>query len=293
MQLAGIKISNLFSFPYLSDIKSAQEVTFRNAGKSNVNVLIGPNGAGKSKFLNVIEYILKAGFMRDYVVDKAKLGSKDAHELQSVISENPVSLQKMYKHYSYLDQPSEVVVSFALTAHDYDNLSFLCGHLDEINTMINTYSTIAYSFSQMEMKDLLSTEHVMSLHITFDISHQTIEISREGLSPQALFILEYLIHIELIQICIDLHTTLALPSLWAPLRNTFAVIGLERSLEGISSQINPAVVDGFLFEKNHQEYAAYTGYYLCVKKIFSHLSPTTDTLDVEISRKSFRSLNFL
>jgi len=54
MQLAGITISNLFSFPYLADVEHAQEVTFHNIEKDNVNVLIGPNGAGKSKFLEII-----------------------------------------------------------------------------------------------------------------------------------------------------------------------------------------------------------------------------------------------
>ncbi len=69
MQLAGIKISNLFSFPYLADIQNAQEVTFYNSKKKNVHVLIGPNGAGKSKFLDIIRYVLRHGLRKDYAFD--------------------------------------------------------------------------------------------------------------------------------------------------------------------------------------------------------------------------------
>lgn len=69
MQLAGIKISNLFSFPYLADIQNAQEVTFYNNKKNNVHVLIGPNGAGKSKFLDTIKYVLRYGLRKDYFLD--------------------------------------------------------------------------------------------------------------------------------------------------------------------------------------------------------------------------------
>ena len=71
MQLAGIKISNLFSFPYLADIQTAQEVTFCNSKKKNVHVLIGPNGAGKSKFLDTIKYVLRHGLRKSYVLDQA------------------------------------------------------------------------------------------------------------------------------------------------------------------------------------------------------------------------------
>ena len=69
MQLAGIKISNLFSFPYLADLQNAQEVTFYNSKQKNVHVLIGPNGAGKSKFLDIIRYVLRHGLRKDYIFD--------------------------------------------------------------------------------------------------------------------------------------------------------------------------------------------------------------------------------
>ena len=63
MHLAGIKISNLFSFPYLPDISSSPEVTFRNHGDANVNLLIGPNGSGKTNFLTIVQHVMKSVFL--------------------------------------------------------------------------------------------------------------------------------------------------------------------------------------------------------------------------------------
>jgi len=48
MQLVNIKISNLLSYPYYSDLQKVEGVVFHNREYNNVNVMIGPNGAGKS-----------------------------------------------------------------------------------------------------------------------------------------------------------------------------------------------------------------------------------------------------
>ena len=136
MQLAGIKISNLFSFPYLADIQNAQEVTFYNNKKKNVHVLIGPNGAGKSKFLDIIKYVLRRGLRYDYTLERSDLRIK-THE-------SP--LQGVYANYASPDKPSEAIVRLTLTDHDYDNLRFLCAHAEEINTLIREHSDLDIQF---------------------------------------------------------------------------------------------------------------------------------------------------
>lgn len=73
MHFAGLKISNLFSFPYISDLSSSPEVTFRNDRVANVNLLIGPNGSGKTNFLTVVYHIMKSAFLRQYMIDETYL----------------------------------------------------------------------------------------------------------------------------------------------------------------------------------------------------------------------------
>jgi DNA repair exonuclease SbcCD ATPase subunit len=48
MQLTNVKISNLLSYPYQSDLSKVEGMKFYNRQDNNVNVFIGPNGAGKS-----------------------------------------------------------------------------------------------------------------------------------------------------------------------------------------------------------------------------------------------------
>jgi energy-coupling factor transporter ATP-binding protein EcfA2 len=278
MQLAGIKISNLFSFPYISDLKLAQEVVFHNIGKNNVNVLIGPNGAGKSKFLDVITKIWKVAFMKDYMVSKQLFDSEDPEKLKSVIIENPVLLEKTYPHFNSPEKPSEVIIRFTLTEHDYDNLRFLCEHGDEINALIKKYSTINFAFSAMCIDDLVLDESTMTFHCILDIPHKSVSIDRTGLSQIKLFVLDYLIRIELIQICIDLRNMFTDSESWGSLRNTIAFIGFDRSLENISSKISPGIWERLVFEKAHKKYSAYAGYYLCAKKIWHIITSAKGTL---------------
>lgn len=70
MQLRTLKISNIGSFPFVSDIHSVSGIQFHTSETGVTNILIGPNGTGKSTILEVINQVFKAGLIRDYVYDK-------------------------------------------------------------------------------------------------------------------------------------------------------------------------------------------------------------------------------
>ncbi len=280
MQLAGIKISNLFSFPYLADIQNAQEVTFYNNKKKNVHVLIGPNGAGKSKFLDTIKYVLRHGLRKSYVLD---------HATNRITSHENLT-QGVYAHHNSPDKPSEVIVRLTLTDHDYDNLRFLCSHYEEINALITTYSDLDISFSSMNIDDIYLAQSTMSFHCMFDIKHARVDVVEDKLSDVQAFVLHYLLHNELIQICIDIHNTLAKKEDRADLYSTFAVLGFDRTTLWLSNRVYPHERDGFIYERG--QYSARAGYYLCAQKIRQHLSPTTITLSADVVTKKLNTSDF-
>ena len=276
MQLAGITISNLFSFPYLADVEHAQEVTFHNIEKDNVNVLIGPNGAGKSKFLEIIWSVFKVGFMKDYLVDQAKLESTDPREQQSAITVDPVLLDRIYKHFTTPDKPSEVRLRLGLTWHDDENLRFLCEHIADINALIARYSTLALVFPQVAYQDIVLPTHSITFHCLFDIDHQQIQFAQDTLSPAEAFVLQYLTHIELIQICIDIHNMQQQNTQWPDMHTTFGMLGFTRSMETISPLLRPDAWEWLVFQKNNGQYSSYAGYYLCAKKLWKVMAPHCD-----------------
>lgn len=270
MQLAGIKISNLFSFPYLTDIQNAQEVTFYNSKNKNVHVLIGPNGAGKSKFLDIIRYVLRHGLRKDYTFD---------HGTQRIQAHsNPI--QWMYANYSSPEKPSEVIARLTLTDHDYDNLRFLCTYYDAINTIIRQHSDLEIQFAAMNIDDIVLSEPMMSFHCVFDVKNASINVVSDRQSSLLQeFVLKYLLHNELIQICIDIHNAEIKKEDWADLYSTFAVLGLERTTLGLPTRLHQHDRDGFVYERG--QYSARAGYYLCAQKIRQQLSPATSNLSDE------------
>ena len=280
MQLAGIKISNLFSFPYLADIQTAQEVTFCNSKKKNVHVLIGPNGAGKSKFLDTIKYVLRHGLRKSYVLDQAT----------NRITFHENLAQWIYANYASPDKPSEAIVRLTLTDHDYDNLRFLCSHYEEINALIASYSDLDIRFSAMNIDDIYLAQSTMSFHCLFDIKRSRVDVVTDNLSEIQTFVLQYLLYNELIQICIDMHNTLAKKEDRNDLYSTFAVLGFTRTTTGLSNRVYPHERDGFIYERG--QYSARAGYYLCAQKIRQHLSPTTTTLSADVVEKKLNTSDF-
>ena len=139
MHLAGIKISNLFSFPYISDFFDAPEVTFHNDKLANVNLLIGPNGSGKSNFLDILHYILKNVFFRPYMIDESVLASGSSFE-KAIIPASQSTIH-LSSHKSFFFFFSEIHIRLTLTDHDYDNIRFFLTHSAEIQELITTYST--------------------------------------------------------------------------------------------------------------------------------------------------------
>jgi hypothetical protein len=230
--------------------------------------------------------------MKDYVVSKQLFDSDDPKKLRSVITESPVLLEKTYPHFGSFDKPSEAIVRFTLTEHDYDNLRFLCEHTNEINALIKKYSMIDFAFPAMNIDDLVLDESTMTFHCFFDIFHQTVSVDRKKLSQIESFVLDYLMHVELIQICVDLYNMFSKDLPWQSLYNTFAFIGFERSLENIPSKISPGVWEGLVFEKTHKKYSVYAGYYLCAKKIRHILTSAKGILTSMMVQKKLAQSDF-
>ncbi|MEI7563965.1 MAG: hypothetical protein WCJ39_10465 [bacterium] len=136
----------------------------------------------------------------------------------------------MYANYQSPDKPSDVIVRLTLTDHDYDNLRFLCTHYEAINKIIREHSDLEIQFAAMNIDDIVLSEPMMSFHCVFDIQHACVNVvqdSQSSLLQQ--FVLKYLLHNELIQICIDIHNAEAKKEDWADLYSTLAVLSLDRT----------------------------------------------------------------
>lgn len=177
-----------------------------------------------------------------------------------------------------------------MTDHDYDNLRFLCTHYKEINALIREHSDLDIQFASMNIDDIYLAESTMTFHCIFDIKKARVDVVADKLSEIQSFVLEYLLHNELIQICIDIHNSVVKKEDRADLYSTFAVLGFERTTTGLSNRVYPHERDGFIYERG--QYSARAGYYLCAQKIRQHLSPTTVSLSDSVVQKKLQTSDF-
>lgn len=269
MQLTNIKISNLLSYPYQPNLNGFEGVKFHNKDKNDVNVLIWPNGAGKSWFLHILRQVLKVAVLNDYMYDRQNVFI----DKKKVITINDQYTDWLYAHFRYPEKPSQTIVEFALTQHDYDNMQYISRNADILNALVATYSTLNITYPKFSDEEIDAIPNSFVLECSFDVHKKTVDIAHTH-SPQERFVLLYLQTIELIQIFIDIYNDL---ERWdnaplVPLANGIWFVGIDRSLEHVSNVVDPRAWNTFIGTKDSVDYHSYIWFYLCVKKIRNIIS---------------------
>jgi len=271
MQLVNIKISNLLSFPYQPDLSRIEGIKFYNRDNNNVNVLIWPNGAGKSWFLHIIKQILKVAILNDYSYDRQLIATDTNH----VITMSDQYTDLLSAHFTTPDKPSQTIVEFNLTQHDYYNLQYIAQHAKLLNGLVKKYSTLSTQYPVFSDKEISAIPKSFILECSFDISTQKVFINETKFSPLQQFVLLYLQTIELIQIYIDIYNDFERKQTdepLVPLDNGIWIIWMNRSLKNVSNSVDPHAWDTFIWTKDSDIYRSYIGFYLCAKKIRNIIS---------------------
>ena len=282
MQLSTIKISNLLSYPYQPDLSKIEGVKFHNRQNNNVNVMIWPNGAGKSWFLHIIDQILKVGVLNDYIYNKQLIST----DKKNVITFNDQYTKWIHTHFTTPDKPSQVIVTFTLTQHDYDNMQYIVKHTEILNALIKKYSSLNLQYPLFPDEQIHTISSSFILDFSFDVASKKIIINEKGMSQDQKFVLLYLQTMELVQIFIDIYNEFERkgkehPLL--PLKNGIWFVGTNRSLKDVSNVVDPHAWDIFIWSKNSSEYDSCVGFYLCAKKIRNIIS---DHFTLKMTKKN-------
>jgi len=287
MQLRRVKISNVLSFPYQRSFKKFEWVVFDTGEKAVTNTLIWPNGSGKSNFLDIVSQVFRAWLFVDYVYHKELLGVW-WFSLQKVIVTNQLRLENIHKHFLYPDKKSQVSIDIVFNKNDYDNLFFLCKYREKINAIIQKYSSLRFQFDSVDYEELLFY-NTLSLDFTIDTDKQKVVLDQKWLSVEQSFLLSYLRHIELIQICMSLYNDYEKKEWsrkWYPLKNTFAILSSSRgvAVQSLIKDISVMSIDtkSVLLSKESAKSDPAIGYKLCLSKIMHYIKYAHDTCDLDM-----------
>jgi len=108
-------------------------------------------------------------------------------------------------HFTTLDKPSQAIVTFDLTQHDYDNMHYIAENAQLLNVILKKYSTLSVHYPLFTKEQIYAIPHVFTLDCSFDITAQKVFIDQKKLSLEEQFVLLYIQTIELVQICIDIY----------------------------------------------------------------------------------------
>lgn len=237
MKIADIKISNLFTFPYVSNFSAKKWLIFDSREKWNFNILIGPNWSGKTNFIYIINKIFRNVLIKKYIYDRNILETWKNNKFKDVIKYKKLDVKWLLKHSSFENKKSKVWITFKLNQYDYENIWFVCKYNNFINWIIKKYSNLDFSFDNYNIYDAIF-ENKIYLEFLIDTKKWEVEIANyDKLSKRERFILYYMQNIELIQISMNIYNDFIRKSgekKMYPLKNTFALIESERNIFELS-----------------------------------------------------------
>ena len=256
MKISQIKISNLFTFPHLNHFSSKHGVVFDAKESSNFNILIWPNWSGKTNFLNIINQLFRVGLINEYTYDKEILESWKTNKLNNVISYQETKGKDLFKHFASLDKTSKISVSLKLNQYDFENIGFICKYYKLLNSIVKDYSALDIEFKNYNIYDFIF-ENEIKLDFLIDVNNGKFTISNYSeLSDRMKFVLFYIQHMELIQICINIYNDFIRKSgdkKLYPLKNTFALLESERNLIDFDKVLPDLIVDSITERSNNIE----------------------------------------
>lgn len=235
MKINSIKISNILSFEHHDDIEKGDDISFVD----DINVIIGPMGSGKSNFLEIVNRLFKSVLIQEWIYNENVLTNYDTTKNVDVLkktlrinSERKHSLSKNNKSKSNLKQ---IKIDIELNDLDRQNLHFLYDHAEEIAELSGKYSSSYVSFPK-EIADESIIDKATSASFLFQDNGDGNFFVDDVTEPVKNLIFNYLRWFHFIQNLIPILNRREGKD-WELLKNTFSIIGSNRSFPNVSSTI--------------------------------------------------------
>lgn len=237
MIIKSLKISNITSYKEYDDFDECPKIQFN----SGVNLIIGPNGSGKSNLLEIINRLFNAGLLRPIEFQegpiKAKRAGKDATTINCLqLLDAKLTFPLNHSHQTG-SQKIQIEIGFG--PKDYENLKFIVSHKDEIQGIIEQYSTLRPTIIPISGDEL---EKHDSIILKFENKHNVNNLvltSEHNADPEKL-ILTYLEYFNFLQYVIQIGNQYENKQ-WEFLSNPFLIFPSNRDYTNIDSnfQISP------------------------------------------------------
>jgi len=134
-------------------------------------------------------------------------------------------------------------------------------------------------FPTINLNEIRNMQDKIAFEFLRDVDGKTIVVQEKWLNKTQKFVLDYFRNIELIHICIDIFNDFEKNDAerkWYPLKNSFAILGVDRKLKNVPNQLDPEMWYNYIANKNSIDDASHMWYFLCAKKIWNILNHTSE-----------------
>jgi len=145
MKISFIQISNILSFKYVNNIEEAEKIGFDD----DLNIIIGENGSGKSTALEVINFLFKRVFYKQYNLNHelyTKRNNIDTDQRRQILQPtNDHSFRgfRLEPNWNTDGQPQTIRISIRLDEIDKKNIQYIQAKKATLSSYIGRYSTRA------------------------------------------------------------------------------------------------------------------------------------------------------
>lgn len=119
--------------------------------------------------------------MNDYLYDKQYILAKSG-SLKKSVTINQQYIQGLRPHFTSAYKPSQILVQFTLTEHDYDNLQYISKHRDILNMLIKKYSSLSVQYPLFSHEQIYDIPSSFTLECEIDFSTKRFVIDEKKLS---------------------------------------------------------------------------------------------------------------
>ena len=142
MKLRSLRISNILSFKYHTDVADAETINF----EEELNIIIGENGSGKSTALEVINFIFKRVLYKQFDVNQDLYSRRFAisiDEKKQTIAPKNAQTYSEFRLEPNWDTPSAAQVirlEISLDAIDLQNIQHIQSNSTKLNSISSLYT---------------------------------------------------------------------------------------------------------------------------------------------------------
>jgi len=231
MKIKSLQISNVLSFKFYEDIADAEKIVF----DEGLNIIIGENGSGKSTALEVINFLFKRVFYRQYDINQElysrrnTITSDEKKQILQAVSNLSFNGFRLDPNWDTEGKAQIIRIEIKLDDIDQKNLSHLKSCISDLNSTISPYTARGAT-------GLSTSQETYVIDVTLNNDSKNFSIAFQGCSND--FGFEYLTDYNFYKEAIEIYNLENPKKPIDPLYESFSLISSYRNYHAFERSIS-------------------------------------------------------